>query len=112
MNIQKIILEQYMLLHKEPTLKEIAKDTGIQVTRVFRLFNGSAMKLAEYQVFQSKVKEKMGLTASLEALALECSHKLSPNAILELEAILKRKMEVWKLSQCEQNPKNINQKIA
>ncbi len=112
MNIQKIILEQYSLLYGQPTLKEIALDTGIQVTRIFRLFNGSAMKLCEYQIFQTKVKEKMGLSASLEALAFECSLKLSASAILELEGILKRKMEVWKLSQCELMPKNINQKIA
>ena len=112
MNIQKTILDQYSLLFGKPTLKEIARDTGIQVTRVFRIFNGSEMKLCEYQIFQTRVKEKMGLTESLEALAFDCSLKLSPSAIVELEMILKRKIEVWKLSQYQELPKNMNQKTA
>jgi len=112
MNIQKVILEQYMELFSEPTLKEIAADTGIQLTRVFRLLNGSAMKLSEYQIFQERVKVKMGLSASLEALAFECSMKLSPTAIKELEGVLKRKLETWKLTQCQQKPQTHDQKIA
>ena len=99
MDIQKTILNQYMLLSDKPTLKEISQDTGIQITRVFRLFNGSTMKLYEYQVFKQRVKEKLGLTESLEAMAFECSLCLSPDAIRELEIFLKRKIDLWKLSQ-------------
>ncbi|NOT77473.1 MAG: hypothetical protein HOP07_00560 [Bacteriovoracaceae bacterium] len=112
MDSQKIILEQYSLLFGKPTIKEIAKDTGIQLTRVFRLLNGSSMKLSEYLVFQKKVKEKMGLSYGLEVLAFECSQKLSPTAIMELEAILKRKIEVWKISQKQESPNKLEQKIA
>lgn len=99
MGLQKIILDQYMQLNKGPTLQKIAKDTGIQLTRVFRLFNGSTMKLSEYQIFQQRVREKMGLSESLEVIALDCSLKLSPAAILEIEIYLKRKIEIWKLKQ-------------
>ncbi|MGZ3787964.1 MAG: hypothetical protein ACXVLQ_05540 [Bacteriovorax sp.] len=105
MELQKIVLEQYMLLNNKPTLKKISDDTGIQLTRVFRLFNGSTMKLSEYQVFQRKVKEKMGLTDSLEAIAFDCSMKLSPAAIKEIEGYLNRKIEIWKLKQTK-NEKN------
>ena len=99
MDLQKTILSQYMLLNEGPTLKKIMKDTGIQITRVFRLFNGSTMKLSEYQIFQQKVKEKMGLTDTLEELARDCSLKLSPQAIKEIETDLKRKIEIWKIKQ-------------
>ncbi|RPJ74199.1 MAG: hypothetical protein EHM20_11005 [Alphaproteobacteria bacterium] len=99
MELQKRILGQYVLLNDGPTLKKIADDTGIQITRVFRLFNGSVMNLAEYQIFQAKVKEKMGLTHTLEAIAFDCSLKLSPEAIKEIESYLNRKMEIWKLKQ-------------
>lgn len=99
MELQKRILNQYMVLNGKPTLKKISEDTGIQLTRVFRLMNGSTMKLSEFQIFDQKVKEKMGLTKSLEALALDCSLCLSPEAILELEKFLKRKIETWKLTQ-------------
>lgn len=99
MELQKTILSQYVLLNGEPTLKRITADTGIQITRVFRLFNGSTMKLSEYQIFQQKVKEKMGLTSTLEELAFNCSLKLSPEAIKDIEIYLKRKIEVWKIKQ-------------
>lgn len=101
MDLQMTILNQYMLLNNKPTLKKISADTGIQLTRIFRLFNGSTMKLSEYQVFNRKVKEKMGLTDGLEAMAFECSLKLSPEAIKDLEVFLKRKIETWKLSQIQ-----------
>ena len=102
MKLQKTILNQYMLLNNKPTLKKISEDTGIQLTRIFRLFNGSTMKLMEFEVFNKKVKEKMGLTDGLEAIALECSLKLSPGAILDLEVFMKRKIEIWKLTQVQE----------
>jgi len=105
MELQTTILNQYMLLNNRPTLKRISQDTGIQLTRIFRLFNGSTMKLSEYQIFNSRVKEKMGLTDGLEAIAFECSLKLSPEAIKDLEVFLKRKIETWKLAQIQKQPK-------
>jgi hypothetical protein len=104
MDLQKTILNQYMLLNEKPTLKKISEDTGIQLTRVFRILNGSTMKLSEYQVFNRRVKEKMGLTEGLEAIAFECSLKLSADAIKDLEVFLKRKIETWKLSQINKIP--------
>ena len=100
-----------MLLNGKPTLKKIAADTGIQLTRVFRILNGSTMKLSEYQTFNKLVKEKMGLTEGLEAVAFECSLKLSPEAIKDLEVFLKRKIETWKLTQVNKIP-NSNTLIA
>lgn len=103
MDAQTTVLNQYMLLFGKPTLKKISEDTGIQLTRIFRLFNGSKMKLSEYQVFSKKVREKMGLSESLEAIAFECTQKLSPEAIRELEIYLKRKIETWKLLQTQKS---------
>jgi len=99
MELQKTILGQYMLINKDPTLKKIAEDTGIQMTRIFRIFNGSPMKLCEYQTFQKRIREKMGLSDSLEAIAFDCSLKLSPEAIKEIETYLLRKREIWKMKQ-------------
>lgn len=99
MILQKTILSQYLLLKDRPKLKAISADTGIQITRVFRLFNGAIMNLSEYQIFQQKVKECMGLTNSLESIAFDCSVKLNPSAILEIEVFLYRKLEMWKFKQ-------------
>ncbi len=113
MDLQKIVLSQYMLLNEEPTLKNISMDTGINITRVFRLFNGATMKLSEYQIFQQRVREKMGLTDSLETIALDCSLKLSATAIKEIEVMLKRKIEIWKIKQsAEEKTKTASQLIA
>lgn len=113
MELQKIVLSQYMLLNQNSTLKKISNDTGIQVTRVFRIFNGSTMKLSEYQIFQQRVKEKMGLTDTLDAIAFDCSLKLSPEAIKEIEIYLKRKIEIWKIKQVStQKNKTANQLTA
>ena len=106
MDLQKTILNQYMLLNGKPTLKKISEETGIQLTRVFRILNGSTMKLSEYQIFNRLVKEKMGLTDGLEAMAFECSLKLSPEAILDLEVFLKRKIQTWSLAQTNKTLKN------
>ena len=99
MNLQKTILGQYILLKGRPTLKEISTDTGIQITRVFRIFNGATMSLSEYQIFRQKVKEDMGLINLLESIAFDCSLKLNPGAIKEIEIYLSRKLEIWKLKQ-------------
>lgn len=113
MELQKIVLGQYMMLNQDPTLKKISKDTGIQITRVFRLFNGATMKLSEYQIFQQKVREKMGLTDALETIAFDCSTKLSPEAIKDIETYLRRKIDLWKLKQAANGKfKSANQLTA
>jgi hypothetical protein len=111
MNLQKTILKQYMLLNQEPTLKRIATDTGIQQTRVFRLLNGSLMKLSEYEIFHKKVQEKMGLTNGLESLAQECFKNLKTESIKEIETFMHRKMAIWNIKQSLSNVTQ-NQSIA
>lgn len=97
MDLQAVVMKRYVELNGSPTLKQIAADTGIQLTRVFRLFNGSEMKLSEYEIFNQKVKEKMGLASSLEEIAFECSKVLSASAVSELEGYLLRKIHLWKM---------------
>ena len=96
---QNALLMEYMKLNNRPSYKKISEDTGIQTTRVFRLFNGSSMKLSEYQIFKMKVDNIKGSGPSLEKLAYECSIKLSVDAKDELIKTLLRKLEIWKLTQ-------------
>lgn len=96
---QKKLLDQYLALSEEPTLREIAAETGLQMTRVFRLLNGSAMKLSEYEIFNTLVQRKMGLEGALPSLASECMKKLSPEILKEIEGLLKRKLALWDLKQ-------------
>jgi len=62
MNLQAKVLENYLnLFGQEQTLKQISAHLGIQVTRVFRIFNGYEMKISEFEKFQnalSPIEEK------------------------------------------------------
>jgi len=99
MDLQKTILKQYMLLNQDPSLKKISAETGIQTTRVFRLLNGSTMKISEYEIFHKQVREKLGITSGIETLAQECFTHLSPDSIKEIENLMSRKIATWKLKQ-------------
>lgn len=99
MFLQEKVLKQYFELMKKPTFKEMAEDTGIQVTRIFRLFNKAPMKLDEFQIFERRVKELTGMTSTLEDMAYECSISLGVEAVKDLELYLLRKLQLWKLKQ-------------
>ena len=53
--LQRNIINVYMEKMCNPTLKKISEDTDIQITRVFRILNGSEMKLSEFEKFSSLV---------------------------------------------------------
>lgn len=97
MELQKRIIQQYLDLNPNITLRKISSDTGIQMTRVFRILNGSEMKIAEYEIFRKKVTEQLGLCGVLEELAHECSISLSNDSIKEIEGLMKRKIQIKKL---------------
>lgn len=99
MYLQEKVLKQYFTLMKNPTFKEMASDTGIQVTRIFRLFNKAPMKLEEFQIFEKRVKDLSGMSSTLEEMAYECSISLGSEAVKDLEQYLLRKLELWKLKQ-------------
>ena len=94
MSLQKLVTKRYMSLHKHPTLKSISKDTGLQITRAFRILNGASMKLSEYEVFAKSIREKMSSLGRLENLVEECSLKLPQSEIEELNAIINKKLKV------------------
>jgi len=100
MNAQDAILKQFMMLKKNPTLQEMSQETGIQVTRVFRLLNGSSMKLDEYLIFRSIVEEGMGCNLTFSAMLAECSNKLSIDALKDIESYIKRKLQLFELLNC------------
>lgn len=52
MNYQESIIKSFKETFPHKTLKTISAETGIQMTRVFRIFNGAEMKLKEYEAFE------------------------------------------------------------
>ena len=49
MELQNKFLKSFLRRHPHIKLREIAEKTGINISRVFRILNGSAMKLEEFQ---------------------------------------------------------------
>lgn len=49
---QDTILKNFRETFPKKTLKTISEETGIQMTRVFRIMNGSEMKIGEYEAFE------------------------------------------------------------
>ncbi len=107
MELQKRIIEQYLKLNPNITLRKISSDTGIQMTRVFRIINGSELKLQEYEIFRKKVTEKLGLGGVLEELAHECSIKLSDEAIVEIELLMRRKIQMKNVIKLSEKSKHL-----
>ncbi len=78
----------------------ISIDTGIQVTRVFRIMNGSKMKLNEYEIFKQRIDTKIvrkSTKTQLQNLVSEIQKKLSQKEILEIEVLLKRILRIFSL---------------
>jgi hypothetical protein len=59
MNLQAKTLNRYRQFFPNETLKETSERTGIQITRVFRLFNGKNMKVAELEALERIIQNKI-----------------------------------------------------
>ena len=85
MNLQKNILITYKNLFPNETLKETSSKTGIQQTRVFRIFNGSEMKLSEFEIFEEIISKCNGLSfRDLLETSTKCSKTLNSEKLKEL----------------------------
>lgn len=69
MKLQQKTLARYRQLFPKDTLREISARTGIQITRVFRLFNGKTMKVGELEAFEAVIAKKLGSNTSFERLS-------------------------------------------
>lgn len=58
--LQEKTLDSFLGAVGKKTLNEYAKMTGIERTRLFRLFHGAEMKLSEFETFQSHILKKQG----------------------------------------------------
>ena len=58
--LQERTLDKFLTTVGKKTLNEYSKMTGIERTRLFRLFHGSEMKLGEFEVFQSFILKNKG----------------------------------------------------
>ncbi len=59
MSLQSKTIQRYRQFFPQDTLREVSSRTGIQITRVFRLFNGKTMKVGELEAFENVVTNKI-----------------------------------------------------
>lgn len=86
---QKLVLDEYLEAYGKPSLREMSKDSGIQLTRLFRIMNGMEMRLEEYLILKKRIQAKMEL-GCLNDLAFKCEACLPLRAKKELDEMMKR----------------------
>lgn len=69
MTLQKKTLFRYRQHFPNETLRETSVRTGIQITRVFRLFSGKNMKVGELEAFEAAVNLKIAENPSMARLS-------------------------------------------
>jgi len=97
MKEQKEILQRFMRLFNQPTLQEISNQTGIQITRVFRIMNFAPMKFSEYLIFKNLIDSKICPGDSFEATLDKSLNELSLDTIGDIKQQIERKLLLKKL---------------
>lgn len=68
MSLQKRTLNEFRLAFPNKSLRETSELTGIQLTRIFRLLNGSPMKVDEYEKFKAAIAQSFRASTPLKSL--------------------------------------------
>ncbi len=95
MDLQKTIFKKYFEAKGKKTLREMAEETGINLSRIFRLLNGCKMRLDEYEKFDVVIKGNN--KNQLKDLIEDCDKKLSVITLKEIEMFINRKIDLWQL---------------
>ncbi|MAZ48328.1 MAG: hypothetical protein CME65_07175 [Halobacteriovoraceae bacterium] len=72
--LQRAIIDSYKKKFPKDKLRHISEKTSIQITRVFRILNGSEMKISEYEAFQNCLSYNESHLSLIEKLKLALSH--------------------------------------
>lgn len=99
MNLQTLTLTYVRQAYPGITLREIATQTGLELTRIFRIFKGHEMKLSEYQILNTFIEKKGRKTSviKLQRLLDESLEVLDDKTINEIFLVLERKIQTAKI---------------
>ncbi len=96
MTLQNKTIARYRQYFPHETLRETSARTGIQITRVFRLFNGKNMKVGELEAFESAINIRMAenpAMAKLAATVEEAGAVLTNEELAKATDYLQRKVK-------------------
>lgn len=106
-------IQRYRKTFPNDTLKIISAKTGIQLTRVFRIMNGKAMKVSELESFENILGQRIGQDQRImvfENLTKIASLDLSVRDIEIIISYIERKLEnskIIKQAVTHQIPENL-----
>jgi hypothetical protein len=95
MNLQKKTIQRYKQFFPNETLRETSARTGIQITRVFRLLNGKAMKVGELEAFERAIAYRIAEKPAYAALSSSietASTLLTDEELRKLAEYVQRKL--------------------
>ena len=107
MTLQQKTLQRYRQLFPNETLRETSARTSIQITRVFRLFNGKKMKVAELEAFESILNQKQAENPSvcrLSHVVEEASTSLSNEELAKITEYVARRIAIQNLTKTHIKP--------
>lgn len=99
MNLQKLTLNYLKQAYPGITLREIATQTGLEQTRVFRIFKGHEMKLSEYQALNTFIEKKGRKNSVLRIHHLidESLEILEEKTLEDIFLLIERKVQTAKI---------------
>ncbi len=97
-SLQENILRQYRSKFPNDTLKEISHKTGIQITRVHRIFSGAEMKISEFEAVEKALAEKdESITGDLISTTYRCLTKLKASKLHKILATMNYALKIEEL---------------
>ena len=114
MCLQTRIINEYRTLFPRYTLRETSAQTGIQLTRIFRIYNGAPMKLGEYEVFHSLVhgaSASTGMQGAFRRVTEVITRTFSHKDIEKVTLMLERQLQWHELVHSGQPARNFDQAV-
>ena len=78
--LQTAIIQSYKQKFPNHKLRHISEQTSIQITRVFRILNGSEMKISEYEAFQKCLNHNEQHLKTMDKLKFVLGHSTQRQA--------------------------------
>lgn len=101
MNPNEDLLKRFNAEYGKLTYREMADITGLNISRLFRLQNGAAMKVSEMLTFKKLIGQKAYSENSLREIFEMCLEKMSFKAQRDLELMLLRKLSLADMMKTE-----------
>ena len=90
MTVRNRLLALYFSLAQRTTLRAMAQETGLQVSRIFRIMKQDNLKVDEWKRFSALICKKLGLEKDLIALAEECLSELARDDLQRILNFMER----------------------